>query len=103
MENVRETEPVEKLPKQREKQSAEERKQKKLTYREQKEWETIEDDIMGLEERVSELEQQIADAGSDAGEVQRLFAEQEDVQAELDQKMERWEELSLMVEAFENR
>ncbi|MEI3597969.1 MULTISPECIES: ABC-F family ATP-binding cassette domain-containing protein [unclassified Oceanobacillus] len=103
LENVRETEPVEKLPKQREKQSVEERKQKKLTYREQKEWETIEDDIMGLEERVSVLEQQIADAGSDAGEVQRLFAEQEDVQAELDQKMERWEELSLMVEAFENR
>ncbi|MCG5104949.1 ABC-F family ATP-binding cassette domain-containing protein [Oceanobacillus alkalisoli] len=102
LEKNRMKESEEKLPK-REKPIVKEKKQKKLTYLEQKEWETIEDDIMALEERVSELEQGVADAGSDAGEVQRLFKEQEEVQEELDLKMERWEELSLIVEASGNQ
>lgn len=77
-----------------------EKKRKKLAYHEQKEWETIEDEIMEIEEKAVLLEQGIIGASSDAEKVQRLYGELEEVRAALEVKMERWEELSLMVEAF---
>lgn len=74
---------------------------KKLSYHEQKEWEVIEDQIMELESQVEELKAGIVDAGSDSEQVQELFAKQQQVEAQLEAKMERWEELSLLVEAME--
>lgn len=79
----------------------EKKKKKKLSYHEQKEWDTIEDDIVGLEEEIENLEQQIGKAGSDLEKVQSLYAELETVKQKLDEKMERWEELSLIVEELE--
>ncbi|WP_337018889.1 ABC-F family ATP-binding cassette domain-containing protein [Oceanobacillus massiliensis] len=76
---------------------------KKLSYNDQREWETIEDKIMELEGKVEELQQGIIDAGSDSEQVQKLFAKQQEAEAELEAKMERWEELSLLVEEMENR
>ncbi|MDN3955143.1 ABC-F family ATP-binding cassette domain-containing protein [Sporolactobacillus laevolacticus] len=78
-------------------------KKKKLTYKEQQEWNSIEDRIAELEERVEQLKQAVTDAGSDAGKVQSLYKEQQDTEAELDQAMERWTELSLKVEELENQ
>lgn len=78
------------------------RQKKKLSYKEQKEWDTIEDQIMELESRIEELQEGIVDAGSDSGKVQELFAQQQQVEAELEAKMERWEKLSLLVESMEN-
>lgn len=74
---------------------------KKLSYHEQKEWEVIEDEIMELEGQIEELKAGIVDAGSDSEKVQELFAEQQQVEAKLETKMDRWEELSLLVEAME--
>jgi len=88
-----------KQPKQENKE-VKEKKRKKLAYHEQKEWETIEDEIMEMEEKAVLLEQGIIGASSDAEKVQRLYGELEEVRAALEVKMERWEELSLMVEAF---
>lgn len=85
-----------------EKRIVKDKKKKKLTYQEQKEWETIEEEIMFLEEQAAQLEQGIADAGSDAGKVQSLYDELEELREKLDQKMERWEALSLIVEATED-
>ncbi|MCQ2009887.1 ABC-F family ATP-binding cassette domain-containing protein [Sporolactobacillus sp. STSJ-5] len=76
---------------------------KKLTYKEQQEWNGIEDRIAALEDRVEQLKQEIVEAGSDAGKVQDLFTEQQNTEAELDQAMERWTELSLKVEEIENQ
>lgn len=78
-------------------------KKKKLTYKEQQEWNGIEDRIATLEARVEQLKQEIVEAGSDAGKVQELFAEQQNTETELDQAMERWTELSLKVEEIENQ
>jgi ATP-binding cassette subfamily F protein uup len=78
-------------------------KKKKLTYKEQQEWNGIEDQIATLEARVEQLKQEIVGAGSDAGKVQELFAEQQNIETELDQAMERWTELSLKVEEIENQ
>ncbi|GIO25337.1 ABC-F family ATP-binding cassette domain-containing protein [Oceanobacillus sp. J11TS1] len=75
---------------------------KKLSYMEQREWETIEDEIAQLETRLSEIEQGIAEAGSDIAKVQPLFTEQQETETKLEEKMERWEELSLLKERLES-
>src|SRR5699024_12832535 len=75
---------------------------KKLSYKEQKEWNGIEDEIMELESNIEEIQTGIADAGSDLEKVQNLYKEQQEVEAALEAKMERWEELSLLVEEIEN-
>lgn len=73
----------------------------KLAYREQQEWDRIEDDIMELEGKVTSLEAEIAGQGSNFEKIQELFDVQQKTEAELEVKMERWEELSLLVESFQ--
>ncbi len=72
----------------------------KLSYHEQKEWETIEDEIEALEIKIETLKTQIAAEGSNIEVVQELFKEQQTLESQLEIKMERWEELSLLVESF---
>ncbi|MBC5636189.1 ABC-F family ATP-binding cassette domain-containing protein [Ornithinibacillus sp. BX22] len=79
------------------------KQKKKLSYMEQKEWNEIEDQIAALEEKITELEAGILEAGSDSEKVQKLFAEQQRVEEELNKKMERWEELSILVEEYKNK
>ncbi len=76
-------------------------KKKKLSYKEQQEWNGIEDRIAGLEEKVAGLKKEIAAAGSDAGKAQELYTQQQAAEAELDQAMDRWAELSEKVEEIE--
>ena len=75
---------------------------KKLSYNEQREWETIEDEIMSLEEKIEAIKTEIGGHGSDFEAIQKLYEEQQEMEEELLQKMERWEELSLLVESFES-
>ena len=85
---------------------AQERKQKqkkKLSYHEQKEWNTIEDHIMELELKIEQIQQAITEAGSDSEKVQELFSKQQDTEKELEKKMERWEELALLVEEISKK
>lgn len=77
-------------------------KRKKLSYKEQQEWDTIEDRIMALEQKKEQIEAEIVAAGSDFGRISELYAEQKKVETELEATMERWEELSLLVEELEN-
>ncbi|HLR04093.1 MAG TPA: ABC-F family ATP-binding cassette domain-containing protein [Virgibacillus sp.] len=71
---------------------------KKLSYKEQKEWETIEEDIMQLEEDIESLQNEVNQAGSDLEAVQKKYEELQDKEAELEMKLERWEELSIRIE-----
>lgn len=77
-------------------------KRKKLSYKDQKEWETIEDEITTLEEELETIQQAIIDAGSDLEAIQPLFEQQTELEQQLEQKMERWEELSLLIEELED-
>ena len=77
------------------------KEKKKLSYKEQQEWNQIEDKIMELEEKKDSLEQEIAAAGSDFGRIKELYDEQKQVEAQLDFTLERWTELSLLVEEIE--
>ncbi|ASN06928.1 ABC-F family ATP-binding cassette domain-containing protein [Virgibacillus necropolis] len=74
---------------------------KKLSYNDQNEWNQIEDQITELETRIESLKEAIAGAGSDLEKVQDLYKQQEEVENQLEQKMERWEELSILVEEME--
>src|SRR5690625_1002599 len=62
---------------------------KKLSYLEQREWDTIEDEIMVLEEKVEEIKAEIAGAGSDFEKVQTCYDEQQKVEFEVEATMER--------------
>ncbi|MEC1717392.1 ABC-F family ATP-binding cassette domain-containing protein [Schinkia azotoformans] len=78
-------------------------KKLKLSYKEQKEWEGIEDKIMQLEEEISTIQQEIASSGSDFAKVQPLYEKEQSLTTELEHTMERWEELSELVEQIEKQ
>lgn len=66
----------------------------KLNYMEEKEWATIEDDIMSLEMEIEEIDEQIIKAGSDYVKIDTLYREKTALQERLDEKYSRWEYLS---------
>ncbi len=70
----------------------------KLSYQEQKDWETIEERIMLVEEKLETIESEIAKAGSDYEQVSKRLKEQEDNNELLQELMKRWEELCEKVE-----
>lgn len=72
----------------------------KFTYKEQREWETIEETIAALEEEVAELEGEILQAASDYSRLNRLMQEKEEKEAQLEEKMERWMYLNELAEQF---
>ncbi|GAB7056129.1 MULTISPECIES: ABC-F family ATP-binding cassette domain-containing protein [Paenibacillus] len=73
---------------------------RKLSYKEQKEWDEIEGIIAGLEERLAYVRQEIEKAGSDYGKVQELYREEQELTVKLEQTMDRWAELSELVETI---
>src|SRR5699024_7856544 len=93
------------IPKKTEKPKAQkvakENKKTKLSYHEQKELDTIEDDITTLEEKLTEIETNIAKNSNELEQVQRFYEEQPVIEAKLEEKLERWEELSPLVESFQ--
>lgn len=62
----------------------------KFTYAEQKEFETIDEDIEKLNEAIEKLDVEIGENASRYGKLGELMAEKEKLEAELEQKEERW-------------
>ncbi len=73
----------------------------KFTYKEQKEFETIDDDIAAIEERLAEIETESAKAATDFVKLNQLMAESEKLKQQLDEKMERWLYLNDLAERIE--
>ncbi|CAK1243411.1 ABC-F family ATP-binding cassette domain-containing protein [Fructobacillus evanidus] len=73
-------------------------KERKLTYMEKREWETIEDEIADLEAQVEDFNDQMAANGADYQKVVEIQSQLQEVSDALDAKMERWAELSEIVE-----
>lgn len=76
---------------------------RKLSYKEQKEWDEIEDKIAKLEARISQIQQEIVKAGSNIDQVQKLYAEEQQLTDQLEQSLERWSELSELVEEIQKQ
>lgn len=70
----------------------------KFTYKEQKDWEHIEEEIAGLEETLSQLEKAMEEASSSYSKLQELMEEKEKTESILEEKMERWMYLSNLAE-----
>lgn len=73
-------------------------RKKKLSYNEQKEWETIEDDIALLETKIDRLTKEMNHQGDDFTKLQELQKEIEQTEQALEEKMTRWEYLSEIIE-----
>ncbi|SES08919.1 ATP-binding cassette, subfamily F, uup [Salisediminibacterium halotolerans] len=67
---------------------------KKLSYNEQREWESIEDEIDALEQQIEQLDSEIARTGSDFDKARELHEEKVETEKKLEEKMDRWAELS---------
>ena len=87
----------------REQWLASKNKEKKLkfSYKEQKEFETIDEDVEKLEEKIAELEEQISKCATDFIKLNELMQEKEKTEAELSDKMERWVYLNDLAEKIE--
>ena len=83
--------------------TASKNKEKKLkfSYKEQKEFETIDEDIEKLEEKIAELEEQISKCATDFVKLNELMQEKEKTEDELSDKMERWVYLNDLAEKIE--
>ncbi|MDT8860919.1 ABC-F family ATP-binding cassette domain-containing protein [Alkalihalobacillus sp. MEB130] len=74
---------------------------KKLSYKDQQEWNQIEDKITLLEEKIEMAENEIVKAGSDYGIIHEKMQEKEALEKQLEETIERWTELSLLMEEIE--
>lgn len=76
----------------------------RFSYKEQKDYETIEADIAALEEKIEALKAEILQFSSDFIKLQELTEKKQALEKELEEKMERWvylEELAARIEAGE--
>jgi len=62
----------------------------RFSYKEEKEYETIEDDIASLEEKLEKLEAEMMTCASQYSRLTEISAEKEKTQDALNEKMERW-------------
>ena len=73
-------------------------KKLKFTFKEQHEFNTIEEDIAALEETIAQVETDMSAAGSDYVKLQELTEKQTQLSAELEEKMDRWMYLTDLAE-----
>jgi ATP-binding cassette subfamily F protein uup len=74
---------------------------KKLTYSQQREYDSIEGEIDELTEKSEKLMEEMGQVSTDYVKLQELTEEKERIDAELDEKLERFLELQELVESFQ--
>ncbi len=94
--------PVEKVVKQEKKQEVEKpKKLMKMTYKDQREFDTINERIEGIELKIAEIDDKISQCGSDYVKLQELTEEKEKFEKELEEAMDRWVYLNELNEEIE--
>lgn len=73
----------------------------KFSYKEKQEYETIEQDILDLEEKLESLDAEMAANATNSKRLSELAAEREQTEADLEHKMERWEYLEELAEKID--
>ena len=69
------------------------KKKLKFSYKEQKEYETIEDDIAAHEQKLEDLDNEMAENATNAAKLRELVEKKENAEKMLEEKMDRWEYL----------
>lgn len=70
----------------------------KFTFKEQREFETIDDDIAKLEEKIAKLDKDMMANATNSGKLNDLSKEKSQAEAELEEKMDRWVYLNDLAE-----
>lgn len=70
----------------------------KFTYKEQREFETIDEDITALEEKIAHLDEEIMKNATNSGKLNELTQEKEAAEEQLEEKMDRWVYLTDLAE-----
>lgn len=73
----------------------------RFSYREQKEYEVIDDEIAALEEKLEDLEKKVLAAATDFVKLNEYMKDKEETEALLEEKMDRWVYLSDLAERIE--
>ena len=81
----------------------EHQKKLKFTYKEQKEFETIDDDIAKLEEKIEQLDEEIMENATNSGKLAELTQQKEETEEALNEKMDRWVYLNDLAEQIANQ
>lgn len=86
------------------KQQKEQNKKLKFTYNEQREYDTIEDDIASLEEKIASLDKELSNPkiASDFVKLSELSKEKEETENLLEEKLERYIYLEELAEKIKN-
>jgi len=75
----------------------------KFSYKEQKEYESIDEDIAALEEKIESLNANIMANATNSGKLNELMAQKSQAETELEEKMERWVYLNDLAERIEEQ
>lgn len=78
-------------------------RQLKFSYKEQREWENIDDDIANLESKIEEINKEMEEVSSEYTKLELLYKEKQLLEEELEGKMERWIYLSELAERIKNQ
>lgn len=78
-------------------------KKLKFSFKEQREYDTIEEEVASLEKRLQGLEEDMMQHATNSARLSGLAAEKEQVEAELEAKMERWVYLNELAEKIEGQ
>ena len=78
-------------------------KKLKFSYKEQRDYETIEEDIQKLEEKITSLGKEMEESASNYSRLTELNEEKENAEMALLEKMERWEYLEDLAAQIENQ
>lgn len=94
-------EPKDLVKKKKEPRRRVQKRKLRFTYQEAKEYETIEDDISQLEEKIGDLEASMTQNAADFVKLRKLSEEKDALDEALLEKMERWEYLSQLSQRIE--
>lgn len=78
-------------------------KKLRFSYKEQREYETIEEEIQSLEETVQRLDGEMLANATNSAKLSRLAEEKAQTEARLEEKMERWEYLEELAEKINHQ
>ncbi|AMB98701.1 multidrug ABC transporter ATP-binding protein [Aerococcus urinaehominis] len=81
-----------------EKSGSDAAKKRRMTWQEKQDWAVIEDQISALEDRLSQIDEEMTVSGSDYGKLADLQREKEAIEIDLEAKMIYWEELAELAE-----
>lgn len=78
-------------------------KKLKFSYKEQREYETIDEDIAKLEEKIEKLDREMVKNATNSVKLSELMKEKEETETILEEKMDRWVYLNDLAEQIENQ